>query len=230
MKKIAIITGASGNLGRAVVNKFLDQDYHVIGTVIAKDPVPLDIKNEHFEKVEVDLGSEKDAENLFDKIISDHGVIDAAVLTVGGFAMGKIAETRIADINKQYKLNFETAYNSARPVFLQMMKQKNGRIFLIGSRPGLEARSGKGMIAYSLAKSLIFRLAELMNEEGKGTNVVVCVIVPSTIDTPQNRQSMPDSDFTKWVKAEDIAEIIYSYCTPQAAVIRESVIKVYNFS
>jgi NAD(P)-dependent dehydrogenase (short-subunit alcohol dehydrogenase family) len=111
-----------------------------------------------------------------------------------------------------------------------MMKQKNGRIFLIGSRPGLEARSGKGMIAYSLAKSLIFRLAELMNEEGKGTNVVVCVIVPSTIDTPQNRQSMPDSDFTKWVKAEDIAEIIYSYCTLQAAVIRESVIKVYNFS
>ena len=230
MKKIAIITGASGNLGRAVVNKFLDQDYHVIGTVIAKDPVPLDIKNQHFEKVEVDLGSEKDAENLFNQIISDHGVIDAAVFTVGGFAMGKIAETRIADINKQYKLNFETAYNSARPVFLQMMKQKNGRIFLIGSRPGLEARSGKGMIAYSLAKSLIFRLAELMNEEAKGTNVVVCVIVPSTIDTPQNRQSMPDSDFTKWVKAEDIAEIIYFYCTPQASVIRESMIKVYNFS
>src|ERR1700704_3155366 len=230
MKKIAIITGASGNLGRAVVNKFLNQDYHVIGTVIAKDPVPLDIKNEHFEKVEVDLGNEKEAENLFDKIISDHGVIDAAVLTVGGFAMGKIAETRIADLNKQYKLNFETAYNSARPIFLQMMKQKNGRIFLIGSRPGLEARSGKGMIAYSLAKSLIFRLAELMNEEAKGTNVVVCVIVPSTIDTPQNRQSMPDADFTKWVKAEDIAEIIYFYCTPQASVIRESVIKVYNFS
>jgi NAD(P)-dependent dehydrogenase (short-subunit alcohol dehydrogenase family) len=230
MKKIAIITGASGNLGRAVVNKFLDQDYHVIGTVIAKDPVPLDIKNQHFEKVEVDLGSEKDAENLFNQIISDHGVIDAAVFTVGGFAMGTIAETRIADINKQYKLNFETAYNSARPVFLQMMKQKNGRIFLIGSRPGLEAKSGKGMIAYSLAKSLIFRLAELMNEEAKGTNVVVCVIVPSTIDTPQNRQSMPDSDSTKWVKAEDIAEIIYFYCTPRAAVIRESMIKVYNFS
>jgi NAD(P)-dependent dehydrogenase (short-subunit alcohol dehydrogenase family) len=230
MKKIAIITGASGNMGRAVVNKFLDQDYHVIGTVIANDPVPLDIKNSHFEKVEVDLGNEKEAENLFNQIISDHGVIDAAVFTVGGYASGKIAETRIADINKQYKLNFETAYHSARPVFLQMMKQKNGRIFLIGSRPGLEAKSGKGMIAYSLAKSLIFRLAELMNEEAKGTNVVVCVIVPSTIDTPQNRQSMPDAEFAKWVKAEDIAEIIYFYCTPQASVIRESVIKVYNFS
>ena len=230
MKKIAIITGASGNMGRAVVNKFLDKDYHVIGTVIANDPVPLDIKNSHFEKVEIDLGNEKDAENLFNKIISDHGVIDAAVFTVGGYASGKIAETRIADINNQYKLNFETAYNSARPVFLQMIKQKNGRIFLIGSRPGLEAKSGKGMIAYSLAKSLIFRLAELMNEEAKGTNVVVCVIVPSTIDTPQNRQSMPDADFAKWVKAEDIGEVIYFYCTPQASIIRESVIKVYNFS
>ena len=230
MKKIAIVTGASGNLGQAVVNKFLDKDYHVIGTVIANDPVKFDIKNTHFEKVEVDLGNEKDAENLFNQIISNHGVIDTAVLTVGGYASGKIAETGIADITKQYKLNFETAYNSARPVFLQMMKQKNGRIFLVGSRPGLEAKSGKGMIAYSLAKSLIFRLAELMNEEAKGTNVVVCVIVLSTIDTPQNRQSMPDTDFNKWVKAEEIAQVIYSYCTPEASVIRESVIKVYNFS
>jgi len=84
------------------------------------------------------------------------------------------------------------------------------------------------MVAYSLAKSLIFRLADLMNEEAKGHNVVTSVVVPSTIDTPQNRKSMPDADPSKWVKAEAIANVIHFYCTEEAAVLREPVIKVYN--
>ncbi len=88
--------------------------------------------------------------------------------------------------------------------------------------------NSKGMVAYGMAKSLIFRLAELMNDEAKGYDVVTSVIVPSTIDTPQNRQSMPDADFKKWVKAEAIAEAIYFYCTSAGSVIREPVIKVYN--
>src|SRR5258706_7703257 len=111
---------------------------------------------------------------------------------------------------------------------MQMMKQSNGRIFIIGSRPGLDAKSGKGMVAYGLAKSLIFRLAELMNDEAKGHNVVTSVVVPSTIDTPQNRKSMPDAKFDNWVKPEAIADVIYWYCTDEASVLREPVIKVYN--
>jgi NAD(P)-dependent dehydrogenase (short-subunit alcohol dehydrogenase family) len=109
-----------------------------------------------------------------------------------------------------------------------MMKQGHGRIFIIGSKAGLTSKDGKGVVAYGLAKSLLFRLAELMNAEAKGKNVVTSVIVPSTIDTPQNRESMPDSDFEKWVKAESIADIIYWYCTDEAAMLREPVIKVYN--
>ena len=131
---------------------------------------------------------------------------------------------------KQYKLNFETAYNVARPVFLQMMKQNNGRIFIVGSKPGMDSKNGKGMVAYGMAKSLIFRLAELMNEEAKGHNVVTSVIVPSTIDTPQNRKSMPDANFKDWVKAEEIANTIYYYCTADAGSLREPVIKVYGNS
>ena len=131
---------------------------------------------------------------------------------------------------KQYKLNFETAYNVARPTFLQMLKQNSGRIFIIGSKPGLDARNGKGMVAYGLAKSLIFRLAELMNDEAKGKNVVTSVIVPSTIDTPQNRKAMPDANFENWVKADAIANVIYWHCTDEALVVREPVIKVYNHS
>jgi len=226
--KLAIVTGASGNLGQAVVKKFLAEGYKVIGTVIPNDTVPLEISNNNFEKKIVDLGSEEDAQEFISSAITENKNIDAAVLTVGGFAMGKIADTKTADIQKQYKLNFETAYNTARPVFMKMIEQNNGRIFMIGSKPGLAAANGKGMVAYGLAKSLIFRLAELMNDEAKGTNVVTNVIVPSTIDTPQNRGSMPDAKFDDWVKPEAIADIIYFYCTDAASVIRQSVIKVYN--
>src|SRR4030095_11395370 len=192
--KTAIVTGASGNMGQAVVKKFIDEGYKVIGTIIPNDPVPMDFPGDKLEKVVVDLMNEDDSSKFVNNIISKYGSVDAAVLTVGGFAMGSVAETKTSDIAKQYKLNFETAYNVARPVFVQMLKQNSGRIFIIGSKPGLNAMHGKGMVAYGLAKSLIFRLAELMNGEAKGTNVVVSVIVPSTIDTPQNRKAMPDSD------------------------------------
>lgn len=226
--KTAIVTGASGNMGQAVVKKFIEEGYRVVGTVIPNDPVAVDFPADQFEKIVVDLMNEDDSEKFVNDIVSKYGSVDAAVLTVGGFALGSVADTRTADIAKQYKLNFETAYNVARPIFMQMMKQKNGRIFIIGSKPGLSARHGKGMVAYGLAKSLIFRLAELMNDEAKGTNVVTSVIIPSTIDTPQNREATPDADPSKWVKPEAIADVIYFYCTQQAATLREPLIKVYN--
>lgn len=223
-----IVTGASGNLGQAVVNKFLKEGYKVAGTVNQNDPVKVNIGDPNFSTIPVDLTDENKAKEFVDSIISSHKSIDVAVLTVGGFAAGKIAETKTVDIMKQYKLNFETAYNVARPVFIQMMQQGNGRIFIIGSKPGLDAKNGKGMVAYGLAKSLIFRLAELMNDEAKGHNVVTSVVVPSTIDTPQNRKSMPDAKFDNWVKPESIADVIYFHCTDQAKVLREPIIKVYG--
>lgn len=223
--KTAIVTGADGNLGEAIVQKFLNENFFVVGTLIKEKPVS-QIKN--YKSAIVDLTDEKAAEDFIESVISKHKNIDVAVLTAGGFATGKMADTKLSDIHAQLKINFETAYNAAKPVFNKMMQQGSGRIFLIGSKPGLDAKNGKGMIAYSLSKSLIFRLAELMNDEAKNTNVVVNVVVPSTIDTPPNRKSMPGADFNKWVKPATIADIIYWHCTNEAAVLRESIIKVYN--
>ena len=226
--KTAMVTGASGNMGQAAVKKFLAEGYKVIGTIIPNDPVKIDVDSPNFETTIVNLADEENSQQFIESVIQKNGRIDVAVLTVGGFAMGTVVETKTADVLKQYKLNFETAYNTARPAFIQMLKQNSGRIFIIGSRPGLDAKNGKGMVAYGLSKSLIFRLAELMNDEAKGKNVVTSVIVPSTIDTPQNRKGMPDADPSKWVKAEDIANVIYFYCTDEASVLREPLIKVYN--
>lgn len=226
--KTVIVTGASGNMGQAVIKKFLAEGYHVVGTIVPGDPTPFDINDARLEKVIVDLTDETGSEKFVQDVIARYGRIDGVVLTVGGFAMGNIADTKTADVYKQYKLNFETAYNIARPAFVQMIQQGSGRIFIIGSKPGLSAKDGKGMIAYGLGKSLIFRLAELMNEEAKGYNVVTSVVVPSTIDTPQNRKAMPDAKFDNWIKAEAIADTIYFYCTDTASVLREPLIKVYN--
>ncbi|HET9744550.1 MAG TPA: SDR family NAD(P)-dependent oxidoreductase [Chitinophagaceae bacterium] len=228
--KTVIVTGSLGNLGLPIVRKFIEESYKVVGTVTPTDDVPVDLPENMFEKVIVDLMSEEESENFVAGVISRHHAVDAAILTVGGFAMGSVTETKTSDVRKQYKLNFETAFNIARPVFKEMLKQNSGRIFLVGSRPGLDAMNGKGMVAYSLGKSLIFRLAELMNDEAKGSNVVTSVVVPSTIDTPQNRKAMPDIDPANWVKAEAIADIIHFYCTDAAVELREPVIKVYHKS
>ncbi len=227
LTKTAVITGAAGNLGQAIIKKFIEEDFHVIGTVRKAG----DLKNKNManlEEVELDLLHEETCQRFVEEVVAKNKIIDVAVLTAGGFATGTIAKAKASDIAKQYQLNFETAYNMARPVFLQMMQQNSGRIFLIGSRQGLDILKGKGALAYSFSKSLLFRLAEVMNEQAKGKNVIVSVIVPSTIDTPSNRESMPDADFSNWVTPSQIAEVIYFYSGDQAGVIKEPVIKVYN--
>jgi NAD(P)-dependent dehydrogenase (short-subunit alcohol dehydrogenase family) len=224
--KISIVTGAHGNMGRAIVARFAADGYHVIGVDADSTNSISDLPS--VESHVVDLMSEDAAQAFVQSMIVKHARIDVAVLTVGGFAMGSIAETKTSDILQQYKLNFETAYNVARPVFLQMMKQGSGRLFLVGARPALSAVGSKGMVAYGLAKSLIFRLAEMMNDEAKGTNVTVNVIVPSIIDTPQNRAFMPDADFSKWVTPGQIADAVAFHASEQASALRESLIKVYG--
>lgn len=236
LKKTAIITGASGNLGRAVVKKFIENDYVVWGTIHSNsgnnNSKENDQANENkkFSEMPLDLLNENACRALVDEVVANNRQIDVAVLTAGGFTIGDIATTKAVDIAKQYQLNFETAYNIARPVFEQMMKQTKGRIFLLGSQAGLDTSKAKGVTAYGLSKSLIFRLAEIMNAEAKKKNVVVSVIVPGTIDTPQNRRSMPDGDFSAWVAPSQIADVIYFYSGEEAGGVREPVIKVYGGS
>ena len=115
VEKTAIVTGANGNLGQAVVKKFGDNAYHVIGTVRHKQEQKTGDKK-NAEEAELDLLHEEDCRKFVEEVIAKNNVIDVAVLTAGGFALGDIADTGTGDIAKQYQLNFETAYNMARPV------------------------------------------------------------------------------------------------------------------
>jgi NAD(P)-dependent dehydrogenase (short-subunit alcohol dehydrogenase family) len=130
-----------------------------------------------------------------------------------------------------YRLNFLTTYHIARQVFLQMQKQvEGGQIIFTGSRPALHPEQAKDMLSYAFSKSLVFRLAEVINEEGKGYGIAATVVVPGTIDTPQNRTAMPEADFTNWVTAAEVAENIYHLMTPAGKQLRESILKVYGES
>ena len=111
------------------------------------------------------------------------------------------------------------------------MKQvSGGRIVLVGAKPALNANQGKDMIAYGLSKSLLFKLAEYLNAEGDANNVVTSVVIPGTIDTPQNRASMPDADFRNWVQPEVIAETMAFICSEDGMALRQPVFKVYGKS
>jgi NAD(P)-dependent dehydrogenase (short-subunit alcohol dehydrogenase family) len=127
-----------------------------------------------------------------------------------------------------FNLNFETAYYAARPLLTHMKQHGYGRLVFVGARPALQAADGKNMVAYALTKSLLFTLAEFVNASTKGTNVVASVIVPSTIDTAINRESMPDAIFDNWVKPEQIADVLAFICSEKGSVVREPVYKLYN--
>jgi NAD(P)-dependent dehydrogenase (short-subunit alcohol dehydrogenase family) len=228
MPKTIIITGANGNLGTAVVKKFLEEDYKVIAVDHSGSHLGFADRHPQFELHSIDLTNEADSIAFVKEAASLYGNIDCGVLLAGGFEMGGIDTTDISQLRKMFNLNFETAYNIARPLFQHMLQNGYGRLVFTGARPGLNLEEGANKIAYALSKSLLFNLAEILNKEAKGKNVVVSVIAPSTIDTPPNRKDMPDANFNNWVKPEQIAEVLSFICSNNGNVLREPVYKVYN--
>jgi NAD(P)-dependent dehydrogenase (short-subunit alcohol dehydrogenase family) len=226
--KTVMITGANGNLGSAVTQEFLGKGYQVIATVMAENMIADLGKHERLDIRVVNLGNASETNSLVSSLIDQYKTIDAALMLVGGFAMGSIAATSVNDIDKQIELNFKTAYHITQPLFAHMINNGNGRLVYIGARPALEPSQGKNLVAYGLSKSLLFKLAEYLNEEAKGKNVTATVVAPSTLDTPLNRKSMPDTDPAVWVKPSALAEILEFIVSDKNLPIRESVIKVYN--
>ena len=230
MRQTVLITGASGNLGAAVLEKFLEHDFQVAALYNSRSPEKSPVR-ENVRAFPVDLTDEHEVREVIKEVYAFSGNIDMAVFTVGGFALGKMVDTGIREFEKMYRLNFVTAYNIAREMFSEMEKQGHGgQMVFIGSRPALQPREAKNMIAYSLTKSLVFRLAEVINEEGKSRGISASVIIPSIIDTPLNRLAMPDADFSTWVTPREIAENIYHLSTPAGKKLRETIIKVYGDS
>jgi NAD(P)-dependent dehydrogenase (short-subunit alcohol dehydrogenase family) len=226
--KTVIITGANGNLGTAVTKEFLDKNYRVIATISNENSKRDFVPHPNLEISVVNLTDEKETIAFVEKLIQKYVVIDAALLLVGGFAMGGIESTTGDDLRKQIALNFETAFYVAKPLFGHMMNNKKGNIVFISARPALNPAQGKDLIAYGLSKSLLLKLAEYLNEAAKGVNVSISVVVPSTLDTPVNRKSIPDVNPDNLVKPAEIAETLEFLVSDKSSALRETVLKIYN--
>ena len=200
--KNVLITGASGNLGKVVVDEFLKRGHRII-TTHSRQPLPASAGNIQYV---VDLTNEGQVNDMVADIHLRFEVIDAALFLAGGFESGDIQHTDSNAIRRMIAMNVETAFNTARAVYLKMKKQKTGgRIVFIGAQPALMPELGMRHIAYSLSKSLLFRLMEHLNADAAGTEFKACILVPGTIDTPDNRKWNPDADFSKWVTPEIMA-------------------------
>lgn len=224
-----LITGANGGLGLAVTERLANDGYQVLAAVGTAGAGNISLE-QGVAVAEVDLLDEAGSTRFIEESIKSYPALDAAVLLVGGFAMGSMAETGRKELDKMIDLNFYSAYNVVRPLLKHFKERGSGRFILVGSRPGLDAAAGKDFFAYSLSKSMIFKLAEFINAEGKDRNVDAVVIVPSTIDTEANRKAMPTADFTKWVPPGAIAETISFYLSEEGRMIREGIVKLYNRS
>ena len=224
MKNTILITGASGNLGRAVVKKLRLEGYHIIA-IDATPPIGDFKKDDGIRTVQLDLMNESAVQEFIQGMKDD---VAGAILTVGGFAMGDLHETTGDGLRSMLRLNFETAFYCVNSLLPEFEKRGSGQFVLIGARPALDPDAGKSMVAYALSKGLIFALSEIINAYGKGKQIHSTVIVPSTIDTPANRKAMPDADFSKWVSAADIAETIAFLFSQAGSRVREGIIKMYN--
>ncbi|GAA5032209.1 3-ketoacyl-ACP reductase [Marivirga lumbricoides] len=217
-----LVSGANGNLGSAVVEHLTNQGKNIWALYGKEEATKND--NPSIKKHVVDLMEAEAAESTVKNMKEEMQIIHAAVLTVGGFAMGDISNTSTKDIHHQISLNFDTAYHLVQPLLRNM--EKGGTIFLIGAKPALNTDELKGKLAYGLSKKMVFTLAEVINADTEKHGISCSVIVPDIIDTPPNRESMPKMDFTKWVKPKEIAETINFYL--DNSYLRQNIIKAYG--
>ncbi len=225
MSRNIIITGAAGNLGLAVVEKFKREGYHIIALT---HPEKDEVVEEADDVYEVDATDEQAVSDFIKEYHLQYGEVDALALIVGGFMSGALEETLQKDLEKMFSLNFYSAFHLVKGFLPIMKKQQKGTFLFVGARPALQPADAQGVLAYAMSKKLVITLAEIIGEETKETSIRSHIFVPSIIDTPQNRKSMPDADFSKWVNPKDIAEAMhYAVNTP---ALRNMTFKLYGES
>jgi NAD(P)-dependent dehydrogenase (short-subunit alcohol dehydrogenase family) len=181
------------------------------------------------ELVKADITKEDQAKKLVSHVIETYDRIDILINVVGGYLGGKsVAEVDETEWDKMMNMNLKSAFLISKHVIPLMLSAKHGKIVHISSRTGLKSDGYDS--AYSASKSGLIRLVESISEEVKEHNINVNCILPSTIDTEANRNAMPNSDFSKWVKAADLTNLVLFLCSDEAKVINGAAIPAYGLA
>jgi len=215
------VTGALGALGKVVVASALKRGARVAGVDHAAAhvaPTP-----NRIELGSVDLTDAAQASNAIDAAASHFGKLDALINIAGGFAFETIAEGDPKTWQRMHALNVMTALNASRSAIPHLVASSSGRIVNVGAMGALQAGSGMG--AYAASKAGVHRLTEALAAEWKG-KITVNAVLPSIIDTPANRASMPNADFAKWVTPEELAEVILFLASDAASAVTGALLPV----
>jgi NAD(P)-dependent dehydrogenase (short-subunit alcohol dehydrogenase family) len=219
--KIVVVTGASGALGKVVVASALARGARV--AAIDHAASAMKATPEQIELGGVDLTDATEAKKAIDAAASHFGKLDALINIAGGFAFETVVEGDPKTWQRMYALNVLTALNASRSAIPHLTASGAGRIVNVGAMGALQASAGMG--AYAASKAGVHRLTEALAAEWKG-KITVNAVLPSIIDTAANRASMPNADFAKWVRPEELAEVILFLTSDAASAVTGALLPV----
>ena len=229
--KVALVTGGTGGLGRAVTLALLHEGASVIATYIKKDEADA-LKDavgpkSPLELLPLDATDESACRALVDGITARHGHLDILVNAIGGYAGGKpLWETDPKTYQLMLTLNLHAGFNLARTVVPAMLRQKSGAIVNIASKAALDHAAGAG--AYAASKAAALALFDSLAQDVKGSGVRVNSVLPSIIDTDANRRAMPSADFAAWPKQEEIAQVVAFLASDEARLVHGASVPVFG--
>lgn len=231
--KVVVITGAAGNLGRAVAEKFAQLGSRLVLLDLRQDSLdavaqtlPEDAQTRGYP---VNLLESNAVNAVIQQVKADFGRIDVLANIAGGFTMGPLTQdTEDKDWDFMLNLNARSVFYTARAVIPSMLENQGGRIINVSARAALE---GKGRMGpYCASKAAVKTLTESLAAENKFDNITVNCILPGTIDTPQNREAMPDANFSNWVPTSALADVVVFLASDAARCVTGAAIPVYGRS
>lgn len=228
MSDPVLVTGGTGGLGRAVVERLLSTGRTVVATWLDRDErdalAELHDEGSGLTLVEADVGTREGAETA---VAAGGGRLSGLVCVVGGFAMGgRLHEAPEDEFDRMMHLNVTTAQRTCRAAIPAMLEAGGGSIVLIGTRAAV--RPFAGAAGYVASKAAVIALAEAISVEYKDDGIRANSILPSVIDTPANRESMPDADHDSWVEPAEIARAIAFLLSDEASATSGAAIPVYG--
>jgi NAD(P)-dependent dehydrogenase (short-subunit alcohol dehydrogenase family) len=221
--RVALITGGTGALGRAVVKRFLDDGAQVhVSWVVAREvdelKAVLGADAGRVRLHQADVGDAPAVQRLMADVAGDTGRLHVLANLVGGFAYASLDETDPATWQKMLAMNATSAFLCCKYAVPHMRPGGFGRIVNVAAAPAL-GRGAANMSAYSASKSAVLNLTYSLARELGRDGITVNAIVPSTIDTPANRAAMPDADRATWLAPVEIAGVVAFLAGEAAGIV-----------
>lgn len=219
-----IVTGASGGLGRAVVAHLVEAGARVFAPLMEPSRPAHATWLDH-PRVEVAAGVDGGDEAAVTAYVASVPTLWAAIHLVGGYSGAALVDTSAADFDRMIAMNARTCFLATREA-ARALRGRGGRIVNVAARPALVPTAG--LSAYSASKAAVVAITQSAAVELAADGVFVNAIVPSIIDTPANRAAMPDADFARWPKAEELAATIGYLASPANALTSGAMVPVYG--